>query len=236
VATFVLLHSPAVGPATWQPVARRLRQAGQGTVVPSLVTVGAGAPPYWPRIVAAVAASLAGVPDDHQLVLVAHSNASIFVPVLVDVLARPVACCLFADAGVPVSSGAMPVIGADFLPFLRGLADADGRLPPWTEWWSELDVAALFPDELTRQMISAEQPRLPLRYFLEQVPVPAGWDDRRCGYLLFSQAYEGAADQARARGWPVRTARGEHLHQVVDPDVVSRALLDLAGTARLGAK
>jgi hypothetical protein len=48
---------------------------------------------------------------------------------------------------------------------------------------------------------------------------------------LFSEAYEGEAQQARARGWPVRTERGEHLHQIVDPDAVSRALLNLAGVS-----
>jgi hypothetical protein len=46
--------------------------------------------------------------------------------------------------------------------------------------------------------------------------------------VLFSQGYEGQAEEARGRGWPVRTVSGEHLHQVVDPAGVASALLDLA--------
>ena len=52
-----------------------------------------------------------------------------------------------------------------------------------------------------------------------------------CAYLLFNEAYEGEAAEADRRGWPVRTTRGEHLHQVVDPAAVTRALLELAHAA-----
>jgi hypothetical protein len=142
-----------------------------------------------------------------------------------------VACSIFADASIPPSSGSAPVAEDEFLPFLRGLADDDGNLPQWTSWWSEEDVAPMLPDHATRQVIIAEQPRLPLDYYLEHISVPGGWDGHPCGYLLFSQAYEGQADEARRRGWPVGTTRGEHLHQVVDPDAVAEALLELAGQA-----
>jgi hypothetical protein len=40
--TYVLMHSPSVGPATWAPVARRL----PGSVAPSLTHVGAAGPPW----------------------------------------------------------------------------------------------------------------------------------------------------------------------------------------------
>ena len=59
----------------------------------------------------------------------------------------------------------------------------------------------------------------------------AGWDDHPCGYLLFSPPYEDQAALARERGWPLRSVPGEHLHQVIDPDQVARALLDLANSA-----
>jgi hypothetical protein len=89
----------------------------------------------------------------------------------------------------------------------------------------------MLPDPLTRQVITAEQPRLPLEYYLEEIPVPDDWDREPCAYLLFSEAYEGQAAEAVRRGWPVRTTRGEHLHQVVDPAAVTRALLELADLA-----
>lgn len=45
----VLLHSPAVGPSTWRPVATELRARGRNVRVPTLRDVATGDPPYWPR-------------------------------------------------------------------------------------------------------------------------------------------------------------------------------------------
>jgi hypothetical protein len=225
---FVLVHSPSVGPSTWQAVADGLREMGHYAVVPSLLSVGDGGPPYWPRVTALVRAGVAGTDSSAPVVLVAHSNAGLFMPVIATELDRQVACLVFADASVPPSSGSVPLADDDFLPFLRGLVQDDGRLPQWTSWWSEADMAPMLPDPRVRRIITEEQPRLPLDYYLEAVPVPAGWDDHRCGYLLFSEAYQGEAAEAQRRGWPVRTVPGEHLHQVVDPAGVAEALLDLA--------
>jgi hypothetical protein len=228
MAVFVLVHSPSVGPAIWRPVARRLEDAGERAVVPSLLSVGDGPPPYWQRVVAAVADGLTGIDPAEPLVLVTHSNAGVFVPVLVSGLGRPVAGCIFADATVPALDGATPMADEAFLPFLRGLAGPDGRLPRWTDWWDEADTASLYPDPETRRALSAQEPALPLDYYLEQVPAPAGWADRGCGYLMFSAGYESESGLAGRYGWPVRTVSGEHLHQIVDPDGVSRAILGLA--------
>lgn len=229
---FVLVHSPTVGPSTWSPVAGQLVASGCDAVVPSLLPVGEGGPPFWPRVVAAVTAGLAGTDPGQPVVLVAHSNAGVFIPVIGRGLARPVACSIFADATVPAASGHTPIADDQFLPFLRGLAGPDGRLPRWTDWWDEQDVAPLFPSPQAREVITGEQPRLPLAYYQEQVPAPAGWDDHPCGYLQFSSGYQDQAQRARQRRWPVRSVPGEHLHQVVDPHGVARALLDLVASAR----
>jgi hypothetical protein len=110
------------------------------------------------------------------------------------------------------------------------LAGPDGRLPQWTDWWQEKDVAAMFPDdERLRAAVTAEQPRLPLSYYTEQVPAPDGWAGHRCGYLVFSEAYTHEADEAGRRGWTVRSLPGEHLHQIVDPAGVAAALTGIAG-------
>jgi hypothetical protein len=231
MATFVLVHSPSVGPATWQPVAAQLTELGHLAVVPSLLAVGDGGPPYWERVVSAVADCLAsaGIPADEPVVLVAHSNAGVFVPVLTEGMHQPVSACIFADATVPVTEGRMPMAEEEYLPFLRGLTGPDGRLPRWSDWWSEEEVAGMFPSVEVRQTITAEEPRLPLEYYLDSVPVPAGWDDLPCGYLMFSDGYEEQAEIAHHRGWPVRTIPGDHLHQVVDPAGVSQALAAMAG-------
>lgn len=233
---FVLVHSPSVGPSTWQGVADRLREIGHNAVVPSLLSVGDGGPPFWPRVTALVRTAVAVTNCSAPVVLVAHSNAGLFVPVIASELGRQVASLVFADASVPPASGSAPLAGDDFLPFLRSLVEDDGRLPQWTNWWREDDVAPMLPDPRLRQVVTEEQPRLPLDYYFEAVPVPAGWDDPRCGYLLFSQAYQGEAAEAKRRGWPVRTVPGEHLHQAVDPAAVTAALLGLAaaGSGRGG--
>ena len=233
MAVFVLVHSPSVGPATWQPVARLLADAGQQALVPSLLGVGDGPPPYWRRVLAAVTGGLAGVPAGQPLVLVVHSNAGVFVPVFVRGLDQPVAQCIFADATIPaLDTASTPMAPAEFLSFLAGKAGPDGLLPQWSRWWDEADTASLFPDPGTRAAITAEEPRLPLAYYQEEVPAPAGWADRPCAFLQFSPGYAEPAGQARRLGWPVRTVPGDHLHQVVDPGTVARALLDLAGQPR----
>jgi hypothetical protein len=229
MALFVLIHSPSVGPRTWFPVASRLTDAGCQVIVPSLLGIGEGSPPFWPRVAAAVSEQLAAAPEHQSLVLVAHSNAGVFIPVIRRAVARPVQATVLVDASMPAADGLTPVAGSEFLPFLRGLADANGRLPPWTQWWDEPDVAALFPDAKARGEVTAEEPRLPLAYYEEQVPVPRGWDDHPCGYLVFGSAYDSQADEARRRGWTVRSLPGAHLHQIVDPAGVARILLEIAG-------
>ncbi|WP_430785615.1 alpha/beta hydrolase [Actinoplanes sp. G11-F43] len=211
---YVLLHSPTVGPSTWAPVAGRL----PGAVVPSLLRVGDAGPPFWPAVVEAVTAEIDRLPAGTRVVLVAHSNAGRFVPVL----AEHAAACVFVDAALPGQAGPAPE-------FLRAMTGLDGRLPRWTDWWDEADVAPLFPDETTRRTVEAEQPRLPPAYFEQPVPVPPGWDTMPCAYLLFSgRAYAAEAAGARARGWRVDHLPGLHLHQLVDPAGVAARIEEMS--------
>jgi hypothetical protein len=162
-AVFVLVHSPSVGPGTWHPVAEQLRARGATVVVPSLAGVGDAGPPFWPRVVELVGAAATGLPADRPVVLVAHSNAGLFVPVIVAAATRPVAGCLFVDAALPARQGPTPVVPPEALEFLRAKA-VDGVLPPWTTWFDEAEVASMVPDAVVRASVEAEQPRLPLSY------------------------------------------------------------------------
>jgi hypothetical protein len=225
---FVLVHSLLLGPLTWAPVAARLA-SGAVTVVPSLVDVADANPPFWPSVVARVNDAVDRLPRRQPIVLVAHSNAGLMVPVIVQAAPRPVAGCVFVDASLPARVGPTPAAPPERLDFLRSTA-TEGRLPPWTTWWDEEEVVRLFPDPPTRAAVSAEQPRLPLSYYEQQIPVPAGWDDRPCGYLLFGPPYDRVAREAGERGWPVDQVPGGHLHQLVDPDAVAARLVDMVGT------
>ncbi|MFG3153379.1 alpha/beta hydrolase [Streptomyces sp. NPDC048219] len=224
--TFVLVHSPSVGPSTWQPVAEHLTAAGHQVRVPSLLHIGAGDPPFWPRVVDAVREDVRQVPAGSPLRLVVHSNAGLFLPVIRSGLDRPVAGSVFVDAALPARSGSTPVASPELLEFLRPMA-VNGRLPRWTDWWDEADVAPMFPDPLVRQTVVDEQPALPLSYYEQRIPVPDSWDDHPCSYVLFGPPYDSLADEARERGWRVAHLPGAHLHQIVDPAGTARHLVEL---------
>ena len=215
-AAYVFVHSLLLGPLTWAPVADRLA----GSVVPSLVEVADGEPPFWPDVARRVRDAVDRLPPGQPIVLVAHSNAGPLLPVVGAAVRRPVAGYVFADARLPAVVGPTPTSSPARLDLLRPTATG-GRLPPWTTWWDEHEVAQLLPDPSTRAAITAEQTRLPLSYYEQLIPVPPGWDARPCGFLLFSPAYEEMARDARERGWEVDRIPGGHLHQVVDPDTVA---------------
>jgi len=222
---FVLVHSLLLGPRSWAPVAAALADRGAEAVVPSLVDVtDVDSPPFWPAVADRVGAAIGRLPAGRPVVVVAHSNAGPLVPVIVSASPRPVAGCVFVDARLPARAGSTPTATPERLEFLRGRVTA-GRLPPWTDWWPEPEVAALFPDPAIRAAVSAEQPRLPLSYYEQRIPAPAGWDDRPCGYLLFGPSYAAMAREAGERGWAVNEIRGEHLHQLVDPVAVAARLI-----------
>jgi hypothetical protein len=161
------------------------------------------------------------------VVLVAHSNAGLFIPAITAARPGQVRGCIFVDAALPPSSGVAPIAPPELLALLRDKASG-GLLPRWSDWWDEEDVAALFPDQATRQAVTEEEPMLSLSYYEASVPVPAGWDTRPCAYLLFGPPYGELAGEARGRGWIVEQLPGEHLHQLVDPDGVARSLLAIA--------
>src|SRR5690606_36864054 len=79
VPGFLLLHSPSLVPASMEPLAEAVSAHGRVTAVPSSAGVARGAPPYWPRL---VEAACGGAPDG-PLIVVAHSNAGLFVPLIV---------------------------------------------------------------------------------------------------------------------------------------------------------
>ncbi|MGI5270579.1 alpha/beta hydrolase [Nonomuraea sp. CA-218870] len=224
--TFVLVHSPSLGPSTWAPVAAALERRGHPAVVPDLTGVAEGGPPHWPRVVEAVRAA---TPAQGPIVLAAHSNAGLFVPVVKEGLGDRVVACVFADAHLPPERGLVKPGQDGFLPFLRELAGESGVLPRWTDWWSEEDVAPMLPpDPALRDRVVAEQPRLPLGFYTDPVPVPAGWDAVRCSCLWFGPPYDTVAEQARQRGWPVLRVPGRHLHHLTDPEAVTDAILKLS--------
>lgn len=82
----VLVHSSSVGPSTWAAVAGELRSHGADVRVPSMLGFAEDGPPYARAYVNRAAAALASLPMDRSVLLVAHSNAGLFLPALAEAL------------------------------------------------------------------------------------------------------------------------------------------------------
>jgi hypothetical protein len=220
VPSLVFLPSPLLGPSVWRPVAGVLAVQGWHTTI-------CGVPEPVLKAEDVLDAFLAALPVDRDVVLVPHSNAGAYVPQLA--VQRPVVATVFVDAILPPSGGRIPRAPAEFLDVLRAKADDDGLLPPWTSWWDEADVAALFPNAESRAAVEQEQQRLPLSYFTDALAVPQGWNQRPGAYLAFGDTYAPDREAAAQHGWPVRTLPPGHLRQLHDPNQVAEAILALLG-------
>ena len=208
----LLLPSPLLGPASWQPVARVLG-------APVADTAGATTAA---DVLAAYERAATGL---RRPVLVPHSNAGLYAPLVAERVGA--AATVYVDAALPDAEPRSGLARTAFLDRLRSLADADGLLPPWTQWWPE-GVDELFPDTATRAEVEAGQPRLPLSYFAGAVEVPAGWSRRPSAYLAFGETYAEEIAVALRRDWPVTTLPGRHLHQLVEPAEVAASIVALA--------
>jgi hypothetical protein len=225
--TFVLVHSPLVGPASWLPVAQELERRGRIAVRPSLLGVADAPEPQWRHVPEAVRVATSHL--QQRIILVGHSGAGVLLPAIADDLAVDVAALMFVDSLLPPPAGRLLLGPPTFMEQLRAMA-TDGVLAPWSRWFGAGAMRELVPDERLRAELEAEMPRLPLSYFQATVPLPDAWPDRRpCAYLLFSATQYGqSAAQARAYGWPVIQLHGlQHLAIATNPIPVTEALLEL---------
>ncbi len=221
VASVLVLPSVLVGEAAYGVLVDAFRAAGLRCAV-------AGAPSQPRRGADVLAAFGEAVASTRPDLVVAHSNAGLVAPGAAGGI--PV---VFVDAALPPSRGPCPMAPAPMTARLETLADDEGVLPPWTQWWDESDVAPLFPDVHSRHAVEERQPRLPLSYFRSEVEAPAGWERGRHAYLAFGRTY--AAELARARdlGWPTGVMDGaRHLHHLHAPRSVVREVLGLAAAER----
>jgi len=214
----VFLPSPLLGPAVWEPVADVFEHRGWSTTVANVVAGISSATDVQDMFDETLR-------DVEEPVLVAHSNAGLFVPWLAG--RHRIVASVFVDAGFPLGPGPVALSPSLFYDSLRDKADESGLLPPWTEWWGSSDFHSLVPDSRLRSAVSREAQRLPLSYFRGAVPVPDGWDELPCGYLAFGDTYAEERQVAVERGWPVRTIPGRHLHMLVDPQAVSATIVEL---------
>ena len=167
---------------------------------------------------------IAGSASGGPAILIGHSGAG---PLLAaaGALIGQVHGYVFADAGLPAPGQSwMDTVPPGLAAQLREMADAQGWLPPWPQWWGDQAVAELIPDPGLRQRFAGGCPRLPLAMFEEIHPAAPCWPDAPAAYLQLSEAYADQAAQARQRGWPVRQLAGHHLAPLTDPGLVAGSL------------
>jgi len=219
VASFILTHSPLVGPATWQWVAEELTDRGHQVLTPAVPPEVASA--GWSAFADAVGEQAGGCA---HATLVGHSGAGPLLPQIAARLGGEVEALVFVDAGIPPDAGEAELMPEWLMAELRSIAE-DGLLPPWSQWFGPDVMQQLVPDDRKRVAVAAELPRLPLSYFEDRVPAPAGWTPVPRGYVLLSEAYASDADSAEERGWPVARLAGAHLDIVTRPVLVTDAIL-----------
>jgi hypothetical protein len=226
MTTFILVHSPLVGPMTWSRVADQLRRGGHQAIVPTLSNTPDTQAHYRERHGQAVAKAAADEMTVGKPVLVGHSGAGPLLPAVRQALKLPIAGYLFVDAGLPQDNKSRlemfdsPEEVAQFRQ-----AAVNGLLPAWTAD----DLREVIPDDDLRQRFATElklRP-MPLAVYEERLPVFASWPDAPCGYLQFSPVYDSAAHEAQARGWPYRKLASGHFHMLVAPETATAAMLEL---------
>ncbi len=229
---FVLVHPPALSPAVWRPLAAALEAAGHAVGLPDYTPDLTVAGSWWRRATLATVkavdalvgnpppglderagsrsySSVAPGPD----VLVLFSGSGVLAPAICGT--RAPGTVVFVDATLPAAGGAETMASADVrrqvaaLPRVAGdpsatpAAARGERLPRWTRWWPEADLAALLPDPRLRDELDRTAPELPADFYEEAIPAPAGWEPSIVRYLQLTGAYDAEAADARARGWQV---------------------------------
>jgi hypothetical protein len=229
--TYVLIHSPLVGPLTWGPVRQELAQRGLDAVCPSLLDDPRSDQPFWKQQAESVAGSLRSLAPERRLVLVAHSGAGPLLPAIRQALDRPVAAYVFVDAGLPRNNHSrldlMKLEDPEWATEFQQTLQQGERFPTW----SETDLSEIIPDESLRKGMVAEIRPRALAFFNEPIPVFDGWPDAPCAYIQFSPSYAWDFEQARQCGWPVYQLDAGHFHMLVEPKSVTELIIEAALSA-----
>jgi hypothetical protein len=228
---FALVHSPIVGPDTWEPVAGELRARHLSVAVATVTDEGAE--PFWRQHVTSAVQSLErDVPAGSDVIVVVHSGAGQLAAHLSHQLSERgygPAGFLFVDAGLPTGGSSrldqLRDEAPEFAAELEGILAA-GR--PFPDWHDE-QLRPLVPDRNRRHRLLAGLRHLPFGYWTEIIPSVPDRDVTPAGVLLLSSGYEITAATARQCGWPVRRLDADnHFHMLNAPADVADELRSLA--------
>lgn len=231
MTTFVLIHSPIVGPLTWSLVGNELKLRGVKAIIPELAYDVAPNGPFCELHAKSVDRALKSIPANEALILTGHSGAGILLPAVHQTSPRPVAGYIFVDADIPEDGVSRLEILRRELPSVAEevqLALSAGEMLPA---WSDAELEEIIPDPGLRQKVLADLRPHPLAFMEEAIPVPEGWPETPCAYLSFKRtgSYAESVERAKREGWAYAELDGAHFHMLVDPARVAEALVMLAG-------
>lgn len=224
----VLLTGSMVGASSWSPTAGVLRASGWRVHVPDVLAASDVLPP-WRSLPSMYAGMLKlGQPP----IVVGHSLATVLAAAVAGHM--PVRGVIMVDGDIPAESGRIVPGRESFRQFLLSLADAEGRLPRWSDWWKgRPQGAAIGIDEFARDAAAfarfeTEQPRVSASWFDDALDLKP-WAHIPAGYIQTSSFYDHAAEDAERRGWPVVRIKGTHLHPTLRPDETAGAIVTVSG-------
>jgi hypothetical protein len=228
VSTFVLVHSPLVGPFTWSLVADELGSRGVSVAVPTLPEDQLA--PYWRLHAEAVAAQVADARG--PLVLVGHSGACPLLPAIGAAVDGTISAYVLVDGDLPLAPGSggsridlLREASAALADELEALLAAGGSFPTW----SDEDLVEEIPSQRLRARVVSEVRPQPREFWTEPLPAVPSWPDALCGYLELTPHYAVASARARDQGWRYRHLRGGHFEMLMRPADVADAIVELVG-------
>lgn len=219
----VLLTGSMVGASSWAPTAERLRASGWRVHVPDVLATTDVLPPW--RSLPSIYAGMLQL--DQPPIVAGHSLATILAAAIAG--HGPVRGLVFVDGDIPPVSGEVVPGRESFRKFLLSFADADGRLPRWSDWLKgRPQSAAIGIDDYARDAeafarFEQEQPRVDAAWFDDALDL-APWAHIPAGYIQTSSFYDHAAEDAERRGWPVVRIKGTHLHPTLKPNETAAAI------------
>jgi hypothetical protein len=225
--SFILIHSPLVGPLTWSLVAEQLRRRNADTFVPKLSDHPNLDIPYWSQHAQSIAEMMHDPSIGDPAILVAHSGAGPLLPAIRQAISQRIAVYIFVDAGIP-SDGLsrldlMTLESPAWAEQFRQFLEQGGSFPNW----QDEELRELIPDARLRQAMLGELRPRGFAFFNEPIPVFQGWPDAPCGYIRFSSFYDVPYDEAQRREWVTRTFNAGHFHMLVEPAQVAEMLLEI---------
>lgn len=227
--TFIMIHSPLVGPLFWKPTAAALTSAGCAAITPRITSPADHAGSYVRLHVDQIADQLPDV-SDPDVFLVAHSGAGALLPALrVDMALSP--AMIFVDCDLPEQGKSrFDQFPPEALDAFRAEASS-GMLPVL---WSEADLQSTLVCADIRRCFVEELRPTPLRVYEEPIPVGIGLEERDHGYVLLTGQYQDSFGIASARGWVTERHESSHFHPLNDPDQMAEILASVA--TRIGER